>query len=116
MDTRKELYSALVEVKRRVDSGNLPLYGICSGVREELRGRPGSYKDDSDVLELLRSTYQKWPKFSGDSVFPIKDPQRHVSAEKKFVSARSYWKGAYGDARRSLLSWLIFHLQPEDES
>lgn len=84
-------------------------YGLCYLLERECE----EYRY-YDLLRTIRSRlFQRWPKFSGDKVYPI--PGGEATFDAYFDTNRNMWdKGTeYGRLRWDLLHWMINELEKE---
>ena len=79
--------------------------GICGNL---------PYPVHSDHIERLDALFKSWPKFSGDSAFPVPgvDGMTPLCA---FAYIPNCWEGEYGALRRELLDHCINELAKELE-
>lgn len=78
--------------------------GICSQVWQAHRFLPSSVMEvyGAGMDDLMRELFRSWPKYSGDSGYPIPSPHGG-SPSKAYYSATNFWSGEYGDLRKDLL-------------
>lgn len=96
------LHEALLKVKDDPDQR----LGICTNVDNHIHPN-----DSLAVDQLLKRLFVKWPKFSGDVVYPVPSPSAGESPKRAFEMSR--WVGPYGDLRRELLDFLIEQTKPK---
>jgi hypothetical protein len=64
--------------------------------------------DYSSTLKLLRSLYMLWPKYSGNSPYPIKDSAGlHYSTCQDMYGLTKETVNSYTKSRMGLLNWCI---------
>lgn len=73
-------------------------YGICRNL--ELVG----YEDDGS---LLKKVFSKWPKFSGNNVYPVPVDDVYGNEYNAYIHHCPKWKGNYGKLRIELLDFMI---------
>lgn len=111
MTSKEALLITLLQIKN--EGPRNPEYGICSNARETAHRDPEVwYRWD---IRLMMDITEKWPKYSGDSLYPI------PGGLPSYKDAREYglmWdKGTvYGALRWELLDWLIETLEKDIES
>jgi len=83
--------------------------GICNQVLH------GVYSDEYTFrLRFLRKCFVKWPDYSGDAAYPVKNPStllfktRHpfTNTPSKAYKRLNCWKGEYGESRERLLTFI----------
>lgn len=98
-----------------------PAIGICANfdtVYDNVNGTddPEQWLADSDVLA---NAMEQWPGFSGDSLFPVPDPDSNLTPDDVyFINSDSVtmWSGSdYALKRIELLEWLIAHFRELDK-
>lgn len=99
------------------DTQEPPNCGICGHVEEYLYDQYADGDDECEQEESYqafweatkRVFFQTWPDNSGDSVFPISVDPWHSPARQytDAVDNETVWDGEYGEARESLLRYLI---------
>ena len=79
--------------------------GICYNLR--FAGVPGA--DDPGVYAIMRDLFLLWPKYSGDSFYPV--PYDSMEPVDAYLEIGNVWEGEYGASRKELLAFLIAQLQ-----
>lgn len=131
-ETLSALLSAMLVVREQVADGERPHQAIC--VRLWALGGMRGLKAET----LLRHLYSVWPKFSGNSAFPVpgsgEAPELvdeyygdddaivplglDLLAEMYYdavdggnLNGGDFWAGRYGELRRELMQFVIDELQ-----
>lgn len=68
------------------------------------------YRGDDHYGEDLRRLFKLWPKFSGQSVFPVPGG---FTAFCRAAGTKYMWSGEYGQLRKELLNFMIEQLEKE---
>lgn len=76
-------------------------HGICNSVINQRRNTPVSCGPHA-VEAWMGCLFEKWPKFSGNHVFPIGASQSYG----KHQSEGTLWEGEQGELRRELLEFM----------
>lgn len=63
-----------------------------------------------DLPSLSKWVFGNWPKFSGNSLYPISF-DNDITPEKEFYNSHNKWVGGYGSLRKELLNWSIEYLE-----
>lgn len=88
-----------------------PRGGLCQNVFTIARKMGYDYEERTQIVDLLRGLWQKWPEYSGDILFPVPGTRYFdkVSAHHAYTLCKRPWSRftKYGRARRRLLDWLI---------
>ena len=92
-----------------------PNLAICSNVRYRLFRFP-QYKWGiaAEVENSLGLLFERWPKFSGDSRYPVPSPKGWPPEDefsRAAVSSDNFWEGEYGALRKELLQFCIGQLE-----
>lgn len=82
--------------------------GICYNVKRALY-QLGLY--EVCYSTELPALFETWPKYSGDSRFPVPSTYKDWSAEKQFNMTVNMWEGEYGELRVELLDHCISELE-----
>jgi len=62
--------------------------------------------------EIVKS----WPKFSGNTIYPVPSTLPHQHPAKAFGFTSDMWNGAYGELRKELLQHIINELKRLDDA
>lgn len=111
---KKWLLDALQSV--RVGGPTHPNTGLCNNVR--VATGVGWLSDEwGCVANWMREAYPKWPKYSGDLVFPVPGGANAYDFHMVHQPAGSMWdrNTEYGQLRWGLLDFLIEQLESEIE-
>lgn len=84
----------------------LPKSGACINVEAEV-----SYVRFGDLLEiseLFNALCEKWPKFSGDYLYPVPSPYPGILPVElyQYMPHIPKWSGQYGALRREMLEFV----------
>lgn len=95
-----------------------PHSAICSNVWGRLFKFP-QYQGGiaAEVENSLNPLFERWPKFSGDSRYPVPSPKGCPPKDefsRVAVSSDNFWEGEYGALRWELLEFCIDQLENED--
>lgn len=89
--------------------------GICSNFRDALRDvARGYYVAIDEAVAVMRGVFKKWPKFSGDTCYPVPHPEmREVCA---YDTTSDLWEEGteYGDNRFELARFCVAELSLVD--
>jgi hypothetical protein len=96
----KKLLGKLIAL--RENGPNIPVTGICKNVE--------AYSDE------FAPHYLTWPRYSGDSDYPVPSTEELTSAIEMYWRSLNKWEGKYGDLRRNLLDHLITEISKEVDS
>ena len=66
----------------------------------------------SNVSDDLAELFEKWPEFTGDSLFPVPHPQ--YTPHDAYMKTHDLWIGEYGEARKRLLDFCIAELEKSE--
>ena len=82
---------------------------LCDSLDPSLASRYIDIEQLRDVSVRLRSRklYSTWPKFSGDSFYPVPSPLCGVSASVIYWGDAHKWEAEYGKFRKELLEHSI---------
>lgn len=111
MNTKEKMLQALRKVRDDYyNSGrDFDYYvGICSNVNRALYKLDLHGVDHSTELYAL---FKTWPKYSGNSDYPVPSLYKDLSAEQQYGIAFNMWAGAYGELRVELLNHCISELE-----
>lgn len=75
--------------------------GICSNAGEGI-----------DDLYTLRMYFETWKHYSGNTIFPVPDPEGNVSPVSIYSSTRNMWVGKYGELRKDLVRHILAETKP----
>lgn len=98
-----KLHDALVVIKNNPDQRKDRAYNAICG---NLKLLGVDVYDSKEFDDLVRS----WPKFSGNTSFPVPPVNPGETAETEFWNAfnrETMWQGEYGALRMELLDYLI---------
>lgn len=95
---KEALLAALYRVKFSV----FKTHGIC--------GEIGPHRACFDKRGGLRRLFGLWPKFSGNSTFPVPGGEE---AFRLAAGTKRMWSGEYGQLRKELLNFMIEQLEKE---
>jgi hypothetical protein len=99
-------------------------FGICSNVQEVVNesSKSGYKVRLGDIICTLSDYWEKWPKYSGDSDFPIASPNKDMTPSDcydycdsrifedgrwKYSPDSARWKGEIGRLRHELVCFLV---------
>lgn len=111
--TKQELLAAVKKLRQ----GQLwdSTEGICNNLEDTLTHEchpdTRAYYKDSPAHIWMRAVAKRWPKWSGDSVYPV--PDSELLPDDAYQQYDEKWQGEYGDLRRELLDFLIEELENE---
>lgn len=110
----KARVEALRDLAGSVDTGGDHQYdsGICGNVQSILAERGYDHKYE-DTRDALHECFRSWPKYSGDTGYPVPDPDHPKDASKAFDAYYrngNVWAGEYGELRYELLQHCITEL------
>ena len=105
----------LLSILKGIQARKEPVYphtGICYNAYLAV-GREGDYDPlPAEVFDkALEAQIRKWPKYSGNSTYPVPCPK---GGDPQLAWSSHYpnlWQGEYGDLRRELLDFLINELE-----
>lgn len=101
----EKLLENLNKLKDLVASEVQPQEGIC------YHAKFPHDKDKPQLILLIHSLFEKWPKFSGRILYPVPGVQDYT-AERSFTRFPK-WSGEYGELRKELLEFMILELEYE---
>lgn len=83
--------------------------GICHNLRRVV---DSSQRQSDELSDLM----MKWPKFSGDAIFPVPAPLyidgvEMTDPQDAYMFTTNQWKGDYGNLRKELCGWLVEQLK-----
>lgn len=115
MTKREEIVQALKELRELVECQGsprtYPTWGICFMLKRKIGLCPTE----------LDPWIKKWPLFSGDTVYPVPDPDPSLNPAQAFndrYAGTLFNYDEYAQNRRELLAWLITNMSryssPED--
>jgi hypothetical protein len=118
------LLDALIDIQRREDAGTLDKRcGICWSVVAYTRRmveeeRCMTRADQNQVLEQMRDLFHLWPKFSGDTCFPVPSCASGAEPDEMYcrrVKRDALWDRdtAYGRRRWGLVDWMAMTLRKD---
>ena len=95
--------------------------GICSYARFSLASDLDGY---GQVDAILKPIFRKWPKYSGNSWYPVPHPCQNEYADEddiRYLAEQAFedeyaddmWTGEYGELRKELLAFCIEQLGKE---
>ncbi|ASD52153.1 hypothetical protein KNT64_gp201 [Pseudomonas phage PspYZU05] len=139
--SRKRLLSAFIQVKKTV-LDKKAFHGICSLVNDEtffiiqyqtesllsLKAKDqfnafkyiGSISYNLRLVDkiVMNELFTKWPKHSGNILFPVPPPHNNTIEESEHpmgayeaFSTCHLWEGEYGELRKELLDFCIGYLE-----
>ena len=105
-----------------------PRMGICDNIYNAMDDLFGENKSwvipaedgEIDIFMWIQQVAQKWPKWSGDTHYPVPCPTNMGLPELKagvhtpmdaYHHFHNVWEGAYGALRMELLDFLIEELE-----
>ena len=111
----EKIVQALKELRELVECQDsprtYPTWGICFMLKRKIGLCPTE----------LDPWIKKWPLFSGDTVYPVPDPDPEVNPRHAFndrYAGTLFNYDEYAQNRRELLAWLITNMsryeKPED--
>lgn len=106
----KQALQELVENRKLFVVDFSPHIGICSNVLSHV---------PTSLREAIEELMEKWPEFSGDSVYPVPDAENELSAWNMYdwyVTSEKdmYAEGdSYGDKRIELVQYLLDNFPEE---
>ena len=74
--------------------------GICSNVE----GIEDHY--------TLCKYFETWKHYSGNTIFPVPDPEGNVSPANIYSITRNMWAGNYGELRKDLVRHILAETKP----
>lgn len=127
MHIKAHILACLQEIRYR---GPLDVEaGICNNVFD-LRDPRGFSFSLTEMHEVFKETWVRWPKYSGNPTYPVPAPDDHQLQPDSHCTlgdwaamssvARAYiifydvlngWEGEYGNLRMELLDFLISELE-----
>ena len=121
--TYNEYLQLMLDAALDIKTGNFDeTVGICGNIERKVKNArdvkfPGYVIDVESIMNpwrTLRRTFCTWPKFSGDTDFPINDPNEIETADDAYARLPK-WTGAYGALRFELLDHVIDFIEKEIE-
>jgi len=103
--------------------GELSMYEYEIGVLEQMLKEPLCRLDGicvnflnitgQSTLDVLpwEDVVKSWPKFSGNSIYPVPSLISRQCPSQAFKYAIDMWNGAYGELRKELLQHIINELK-----
>ena len=105
-----DMLVAMRSIKEMLKDGTLPCmtFGICTNLDAVIRC---TRKDDVLLVSIIRDKlFSTWPKFSGDTSFPVPSDIDY-DCRSTYIRATNKWVGKYGDLRLELLNHCISELE-----
>lgn len=109
-------YGDMVQAFKNVIDGKRDnMTGICANFEKALsavaRGSDGAIRE---AEEIMRDTFKKWPKFSGDTCYPVPHPEK--GAIFAYDTTYHLWEVGteYGDNRFELARFCVDELSKVD--
>lgn len=114
--TRGKLHKVLTARLHQVNANSLSNYdrtrGICAFVDDGFEDAPN--EEYGCAVGILSAGFRAWPKFSGNTVFPVPSPREPRSKKDEkyapgnaWIDTHDKWAGNYGESRRELLEFLV---------
>lgn len=100
----KEQYESIARMcQELLDKGPVDLTrGICKSLSQ--RNGLSYYTERGLLVEIVKT----WPKYSGESMYPIPcDGTDYTAPGECFNSVENLWEGTQGELRRELLHFTI---------
>jgi hypothetical protein len=83
--------------------------GICSLVLDKIGRHDASLSEKFAIKKLLDVLFEQWPKYSGNSIYPIPGPNDLISASTAFNFTDDMWNhlDPYCKSRIECVEWMI---------
>jgi hypothetical protein len=104
----KILLECLLKVKRQKKERS---WGICYSVLTA--AKLDQVSGINHLVDKLDALFETWPKFSGDSEFPVPSPLISIPDKEEAYIRLPKWTGRYGRLRIQLLNHCIRELKKE---
>ena len=88
----------------------------CHGLCEHIIACSSDPDEGFAIRNALRQCFRLWPEYSGDPAYPVPSPDGDEDDEYDAECAYdqlNLWTGAYGEARKRLLDFIIQTLSEE---
>ena len=112
----RRILSLLLDALKLIQQGDrLANHGICANVLHHFRNKDVGYAG-TVLIDWFPAQLPKWPEYSGDHHFPVKEPGDYRRGDYYFYLVcvnESQWEGEYGEARLRLLEFLINQAETE---
>lgn len=87
-------------------------HGLC----DHIKACSSDHNERVAIQNALRQCFRLWPEYSGDPAYPVPSPDGDEDDEYDAECAYdqlNLWTGAYGEARKRLLDFIIQTLSEE---
>lgn len=107
------LLDVLLKLQKDSHKGKLNVFaGICSNLGHYVTG---DYPHTL-LLQCLNSIFIKWPKYSGDPLFPVPNTKGYKNPNQQYQTVGNMWVLKYGKLRKELLQFSIDYLRTQLET